>query len=173
MMSAGTRVEFVRYLVVGAVNTVVTYALFVAAMHVMTYLLAYSGAYAAGIAIGYALQSRFVFRVPIQWRTALRFPLAYVVQYVAGAALLWLLVDYLAIARGVAALIVVAATVPLGFALNRLALREGARRGVIRPRRSINPGETPTEDRAASTPTRHIPVAVTSGGSDERDANRR
>lgn len=173
MMPADTRGEFVRYLVVGGANTLVTYALFVAAMRVTSYIVAYSGAYAAGIALGYALQSRFVFRVAIQWRTALRFPLAYVVQYVAGAALLWLLVDRLAIARSIAALIVVAAVVPLGFVLNRVALRQTGRSRVIASRSSINASETPIEDREASTPTRHIHVAATSARSDAHDAIRR
>lgn len=173
MSAADTRGEFVRYVVVGALNTLVAYALFVAAMRVIPYLVAYSGAYATGIALGYALQSRFVFRVPIRWRTALRFPVAYLVQYAAGAALLWLLVDSLGIARTVAALIVVAAVVPLGFVLNRVALRQTEGRRVIGLRGGVNAGETPTEVRAASTRTRHSRVAAPGVGSDEHDAIRR
>jgi putative flippase GtrA len=130
MTSRQTRAELARYVVAGAINTLVTYALLVIAMHWIAYLLAYTVAYAVGIAVGYALQSRFVFRVPMKWRTALHFPLAYMAQYAFGAALLWLFVERAGLSRNLAALIVVAASVPLGFLLNRSVL--GARRFTAR-----------------------------------------
>ena len=114
--------QFLRYLVAGGVNTLATYALMVALMRVLPYLVAYTTAYVAGIGLGYALQSRFVFGVPMAWRTALRFPLAYAGQYAFGALLLWALVDVARLAPDAAALIVVAASVPVGFLLNRRAL---------------------------------------------------
>jgi putative flippase GtrA len=114
--------ELLRYLIAGAGNTVFTYALLVLAMQWIAYLAAYTIAYAVGIVIGYALQSRFVFRVPIAWRTAFRFPLVYVAQYASGAFVLWLLVDVARIRPHLAALVVVVATVPLGFLLSRRVL---------------------------------------------------
>lgn len=117
--------QFLRYLFAGGVNTLATYALLVVLLRVLPYLVAYTTAYILGIALGYALQSRFVFGVPIAWRTALRFPLAYVAQYAFGALLLWLLVDRFGVAPDLAALVVVVAGIPVGFLLNRRAL--GAR----------------------------------------------
>jgi putative flippase GtrA len=116
------RTQFGRYVVCGALNTALTYALLVLAMRVMPYLVAYTVVYVLGVAIGYALQSRFVFRVPMAWRTAVRFPMAYAAQYAFGAALLWLMVDVVHLGPNLAALVVVAASVPLGFLLNRRAL---------------------------------------------------
>jgi len=117
--------QFLRYLFAGGVNTLATYALLVVLLRVLPYLVAYTTAYILGIALGYALQSRFVFGVPIAWRTALRFPLAYVAQYAFGALLLWLLIDRFGVAPDLAALVVVVAGIPVGFLLNRRAL--GAR----------------------------------------------
>jgi len=114
--------QFLRYLVAGGVNTLATYVLLVALMRVLPYLVAYTTAYVLGIGLGYALQSRFVFGVPIAWRTALRFPLAYVAQYGFGALLLWLLVERIAVAPDLAAIVVVVASIPVGFVLNRRAL---------------------------------------------------
>jgi putative flippase GtrA len=114
--------QFLRYLVAGGVNTLATYALLVVLMRVLPYLVAYTTAYVVGIGLGYALQSRFVFGVPIAWRTALRFPLAYVAQYASGALLLWLLVARMTVAPDLAAIVVVAASIPVGFLLNRRAL---------------------------------------------------
>lgn len=123
MISVETpRTQFARYLVAGAANTALTYALLVVAMRFIGYLGAYTIVYAVGIVFGYWLQSRFVFRVPLAWRVALRFPLVYLVQYAVGAGVLWLLVDGAHVDNDVAALIVVIANVPLGFLLSRLLL---------------------------------------------------
>jgi putative flippase GtrA len=121
---ATPRAQFARYLAAGAVNTALTYALLVVAMRWIGYLAAYTIVYAVGIALGYWLQSRFVFRVPLAWRVALRFPLVYIVQYVLGFAVLWLLVDAVHVENDLAALIVVIANVPLGFLLSRLLLAQ-------------------------------------------------
>jgi len=116
------RLQFARYLVAGAVNTAVTYALLVVAMGWIGYLAAYTLVYALGVVFGYWLQSRFVFGVAFRWSAALRFPLVYIVQYLFGAALLWLLAGRLHVDARVAALVVVIANVPLGFLLSRRVL---------------------------------------------------
>jgi len=120
------RAQFARYLVAGAVNTAVTYALLVVAMRWIGYLAAYTVIYALGIAFGYWLQSRFVFHVPLAWRAALRYPLVYLVQYAFGFVLLALLVDTVHVDKDVAALVVVIANVPLGFLLSRRVLLRDA-----------------------------------------------
>ena len=121
---ATPRTQFARYVVAGAANTALTYALLVVAMRYIGYLGAYTIVYAVGIVFGYWLQSRFVFRVPLAWRVALRFPIVYLVQYAVGAGVLWLLVDAAHVDSDVAALIVVIANVPLGFLLSRLLLAQ-------------------------------------------------
>jgi putative flippase GtrA len=120
------RAQFARYLVAGAVNTAVTYALLVVAMRWIGYLAAYTVIYALGIAFGYWLQSRFVFHVPLGWRAALRYPLVYLVQYAFGFVLLALLVDTVHVDKDLAALVVVIANVPLGFLLSRRVLLRDA-----------------------------------------------
>ena len=120
------RAQFARYLVAGAVNTAVTYALLVVAMRWIGYLAAYTVVYALGIAFGYWLQSRFVFHVPLAWRAALRYPLVYLVQYAFGFVLLALLVDTVHVDKDLAALVVVIANVPLGFLLSRRVLLRDA-----------------------------------------------
>lgn len=123
MIPATTRrAQFARYLIAGAVNTALTYALLVVGMRWIGYLAAYTVAYVAGVFLGYALQSRFVFRVAFRWSAALRFPFVYFVQYLSGAVLLWVLAGRLHFDPRIAALVVVVANVPLGFVLSRLVL---------------------------------------------------
>jgi len=112
--------EFVRFLGVGALNTVVTYLLYLGLLAAMPYIAAYSLAYAAGIVLSYYLTARFVFRAPLRWSSAFRFPLVYVAQYLLSAAILAVLVDLLTVDPRMAPLIVIAATVPATFALARV-----------------------------------------------------
>jgi putative flippase GtrA len=114
--------QFTRYVITGGINTAVTYALLVAALHWLHYAVAYTLVYLAGIGLAYWLQSRFVFRVPLAWRKALRFPLVYVAQYLLGLVALALLSRWTDLPPSRSALVVVALTVPAGFVLSRLLL---------------------------------------------------
>jgi putative flippase GtrA len=129
MNETSTRGQFARYIVAGAVNTAITYVLLVSLMRVVEYRLAYSIAYVAGIAIGCWLQCRFVFRVPLDWRNAIRFPVVYAVQYLIGLLLLWVLVASAGMHPEWAALLVVALNVPIGFFMLRFLLQVRARSG--------------------------------------------
>lgn len=127
MNEASTRGQFTRYVVAGAINTAVTYVLLVALMRVVEYRLAYSIAYVAGIATGCWLQCRFVFRVPLDWRNAIRFPAVYAIQYLMGLLLLWVLVAAAGMRREWAALVVIMVNVPVGFLAMRFLLQPRAR----------------------------------------------
>jgi putative flippase GtrA len=118
--------EVLRYLVAGGINTAASYALYFLLLLVVRYVFAYSVAFAAGIALSYWLNARFVFRAPTSWKSALRFPLVYVTQYVAGLATIALLVEGLKAPPALAALVVLVATVPLGFVLTRWCLHRGS-----------------------------------------------
>ena len=126
MNEASTRGQFARYVIAGAVNTAVTYVLLLALMRVIEYRLAYSIAYVAGIAIGCWLQCRLVFRVPLDWRNAIRFPVVYAVQYLIGLLLLWMLVAFAGMRPEWAALVVIIVNVPVGFLALRFLLQTRA-----------------------------------------------
>jgi putative flippase GtrA len=113
---------FARYLVTGGVNTGVTYALYLLLLKVLPYGQAYTLTYVLGIALAYALQVRFVFKVDASWRTFLRFPMVYLVQYLAGWLVLRVLVERGLMPEQYAMLVVIAVTVPLGFVLSRALL---------------------------------------------------
>jgi len=121
--------QFARFLVAGAINTAVGYGVYLLLYAALGYEAAYAAAYAAGIVVAYVLNSRFVFRTPLGVRTALRYPFVYLAQYLFGAALLYVLVSALDLDRRWAALVALAASVPVSFVLNRLALvRRDARK---------------------------------------------
>ncbi len=119
-------VQFTRFLGVGLINTGVGYGVYLTLLHWTSYEVAYAAAYVVGIVFAYVLNSFFVFRSPIGLRTALRYPLVYLAQYLFGAALLYCMVSWFGIDRRWAALIALALSVPVSFLLNRIALTHRA-----------------------------------------------
>lgn len=114
--------QFTRFIGAGLVNTGVGYGVYLVLLIWINYQVAYAAAYVVGIVVAYTLNSLFVFRSPIGLRTALRYPLVYLAQYLFGAALLYGMVRWLGIDRRWAALIALALSVPVSFLLNRVAL---------------------------------------------------
>ena len=117
-----SRLEFIRFLIAGGVNTGLTLLLFDGLRRLIPYLAAYTIAYTAGIGISYLLNAAFVFRQPKSMRTAALFPLVYVAQYLLGMLLMWLLVERAGFGPTVAAIAVVVVSVPVTFVLSRIVL---------------------------------------------------
>ena len=118
--------EFARFLGAGLVNTGVGYGAYLLLLQWIGYELAYAAAYVVGIVVAYVLNSLFVFRSRMGLRTALRYPLVYLAQYLFGAALLYGMVNWLGFDHRWAALIALFLSVPVSFLLNRLVLRRAA-----------------------------------------------
>lgn len=115
--------QFARFLIAGAVNTVASYVIFLVLLRFMPYLVAYTIAYVIGIAISYVLLTSFVFAAPRRMATALRFPLVYIAQYLIGSAVIVLLVEIWNVRASIAAIVAIFATIPLSFLLSRTILR--------------------------------------------------
>ncbi len=115
--------EFPRFVIAGAVNTGVTYVIYLILLLLMPYFWAYSVAYVAGIAIGYGLNSWWVFRTAPGMRTVAVYPLTYALNYLIGVGLLWLLVEIIEISEELAPLIVVGISVPAMYFLTKAAFR--------------------------------------------------
>ena len=109
--------RFARFLVVGVINTAVSYAVYLALLHVVDYRMAYTIGYLAGFVVGYFLQARFVFRTRPAARSAVGYAATYVTIYAASVLLLWLAVDMLHVPKPWAMLVVLCVTVPTTFVL--------------------------------------------------------
>ncbi|OQA34067.1 MAG: GtrA-like protein [Betaproteobacteria bacterium ADurb.Bin341] len=116
--------EFLRFLLVGGLQTALSYGIFLLLHLFLPYAIAYSIAYGCGIIISYFLNVLFVFREKVSLASFLRFPLVYLVQYLLGLALLWLFIDRLGLAPALAMLSVIAITVPVTFLASRFLLKK-------------------------------------------------
>ena len=115
--------EFGRFVLVGATNTILTYLIYLALLDIVGYAVAYTISYACGIAFSYVANSVAVFKAPMTAKSALRFPLVYAFQYLAGLGLMWLQVDVLGVPAWLAPWVATAILVPCSFVLTRLFLR--------------------------------------------------
>ena len=126
--------EILRFLLVGATNTLIAYSLYLVLLLFLPYLFAYSVAYVCGIFVSYYLNARFVFNERLRVSRALQYPLVYVVQYVAGVAVLYLLVELLRLSKVVAPFLVALLMIPIAYHLSRYIIKRQSRRAVSDPR---------------------------------------
>lgn len=107
-----------RFLASGALNTLATYLLYLAALRYFSPQVAYTLVYAIGIVLAYALNRGFVFGSHTGWKSAVATPLIYLVQYglSVGAISLWVSMGFWA---ELAPLPVIALSLPLTYLLSR------------------------------------------------------
>lgn len=120
--------RWVRFLCGGAVNTALSYLLYLGLIQLLPYQFAYFVAYVVGIVLAYWLNARFVFRTPLSWRGLLAYPLVYAIQYLLAALLLELLVRVAGVRPAFGPLLVSVVLLPLTYLMNKVVLRRAARR---------------------------------------------
>lgn len=116
------RGEGMRFLVFGLANTVATYLLYCLLVFVMHPQAAYASVFALGIVLAWLGNSLFVFRRPLERRSAARYPLLYLAQYLLSAGLIHLMTGVLGWGPRMALAVTLFITTPLSFAWNRALL---------------------------------------------------
>lgn len=115
--------EFGRFLVVGCLNTGFAYTLYFILNYWLHYQLAYALAYVAGIFFSYWLNTRWVFKTAMSWRSFFSFPFVYVFQYGLNAVLLHFLVERFEMSEWLSPLLVILFSIPVTFILMRFVFR--------------------------------------------------
>jgi len=125
LLKAALASELVRFIIAGGVNTIASYMVYGLLLFLTHYLIANSAAYVSGILLSYYLHSAFVFHQPLAWRKLLQFPAVYVVQYILGNSLLFVLVEFAGLPPIFAPVVVIMATIPATFVMSRFIIRHG------------------------------------------------
>lgn len=107
--------RFIKFVLVGSLNTGSSYLMYLFFLFFLPYNLAYSVSFVASIIISYFLNTYWVFKHPWRWKKLAQFPLAYIVQYLVGLLLLNLLVDYFGMNEKIAPLLIIIFLVPLSY----------------------------------------------------------
>ena len=120
--------EVFRFLVGGLLNLGISYGGYLLLLHWLHYAAAYTISYVFSILTSYLFSTWFVFRQPLRARTALYYPLVYLVQFLTGYALLRIFVELLQMPAWMAPLLVSTLTIPLTFFMSRSILRSDGTR---------------------------------------------
>ena len=114
--------QFVRFVGVGGINTLVTYILYVMLLQIFSYQVSYTITYVFGIFLSYWLNLKFVFKETGSKKKMLLFPLVYLLQYLLGIIIMYLVIEKLNIPKELAPIVVVIVTIPLTFLLSKIIL---------------------------------------------------
>ncbi len=138
------RHEFLRFLVTGTINTAASWAVYLLFNRFLPYLAAYSVAYCFGMCFTYYMNTRWVFRVPMKWRTFMQFPVIFVIRYCLDLSVLFVLVNTLPVPTGFSPfinnllnpevygpLVTILITMPVGFLMSRFVLKKQAMERVV------------------------------------------
>ena len=121
--------QFRRFLVTGAVNTLLTYGLYQVVLLMAPYWAAFSVSYATGVVFSWRVNSAFSLSVKPEIRQLPPFAAFMVFHYLLGLAFLALLIERAGMHERIAPLLVIAVLVPLSFAGTRWILAGRAKDG--------------------------------------------
>jgi putative flippase GtrA len=114
---------FPRFLIAGAINTCLTYILYLCLLSLMPYIWAYSLTYVVGIGLGYFLNAHWVFKNTPTLGNATIYKLTYVLNYFFSLVALRFLVELIHVPKEIAPLLVTAISVPVMFIITRAIFR--------------------------------------------------
>lgn len=126
MKSINIKNEAIRFILAGGANTAITYLVYLALLNVFGYLISFTFSFATGVVFAFIAYSKFVFYQSYNWKRLPQYSLLYVMQYVMGLALLFILVSKLGLDERIAPIINVIVLTPITFLLNKWFLVRGA-----------------------------------------------
>lgn len=109
----------IRFLMAGGLNTVITYLIYLIALHPLGYAYAYTLSYVSGLLLAYTLNRKFVFRSHRGWVSFWLMPAVYLAQYALGLGIVWLWVEQLGWRPEPAPLIAIACSLPITFVMSK------------------------------------------------------
>ena len=112
--------KFIRFLIVGCVNTLVSYLIFSALIHIVNYDVAYACSYAFGILVSYVFNGKWTFSKSIDFKGMLIYPLVYIVQFSTGWAVLKYGIEMLNFTENQAYILSIIISIPIGFLTSKL-----------------------------------------------------
>ena len=116
--------QFIRFVGVGGINTIVTYLLYLALLPFLAYGVAYSVVYIFGIGFAYWLNLKYVFQEKSTHKKIMFYPFVYLAQYLIGIIILFIAINIYNIPEEVAPILVVIISMPLTFILTKIILTE-------------------------------------------------
>jgi putative flippase GtrA len=115
--------EFSKFIVVGIINTAITYIVYIALLGLLGYNNSYLISYILGILISYALNTKFVFNTNYSVIKLIKFPLVYIAQYLINAMVLRVVIERDITNELFAPILVLILSIPVTFLLSKTILK--------------------------------------------------
>ncbi|MFC5591829.1 GtrA family protein [Sporosarcina soli] len=117
--------EFIRFVLVGGVNTVVYYTVYSLCLHIIEwhYFTAHMLGFAISLVGSFFLNTLFTYKVKPTMTKFLKFPLTQLVNIATSAVLLFLFVSYFQMNSSIAPIVAVIFTIPITFLVTGKVLK--------------------------------------------------
>lgn len=121
-----THVEILKFIIVGGINTLnyyIVYLLLLKLLHI-EYMISHITGFIVAFVISYYLNCYFVYRVKPTWRKFISFPITQIVNVGLQTVLLYVFVSWLNLPAEIAPFAGLIITIPITFVLSKWILKE-------------------------------------------------
>ncbi|HDD6977077.1 TPA: flippase GtxA [Staphylococcus aureus] len=121
-----THAEILKFIIVGGINTLnyyVVYLLLLKLLHI-EYMISHITGFLVAFVISYYLNCYFVYRVKPTWRKFISFPITQIVNVSLQTVLLYVFVSWLNLPAEIAPFAVLIITIPITFILSKWILKD-------------------------------------------------
>lgn len=121
-----THIEIIKFIIVGGINTVDYYIvyLFLLKLIGLNYLISHLTGFIVSFIISYYLNCYFVYRVTPTWKKFIQFPITQVINMGMQTLLLYVFVQLLHVSSVIAPFAGLIITIPITFILSKYILRD-------------------------------------------------
>lgn len=123
-MPNNTKQQGIRFLIGGASNTLLAYAIYLLLLYITPYATAYTLSYVIGIISGFAINTYFVFHSKWNWRKFFSFPLIHIFNYIASMGIVVASTEILGIPKQISPIIATATMLPINFILTKALISD-------------------------------------------------
>lgn len=112
--------EFLRFAMVGTINTISSAVFSLLYRMVMPYRPAFVSGYATSLIVSYLLNTYFTFHQKPSWRTALKFPFSYLPNFLVQYLCIFILVEQVGLGEKLAYFVAAVLAFPITFLVMKL-----------------------------------------------------
>ena len=108
-----------RYIILGVINTILTYFIYLIFLFLLPYVWAYSITYLFGLINTYFLSSYWVFKKKIAIESGMNFLIYCIFNYFINIIALWIFIDLIGFSEKIAPLITIALLTPIFYIISK------------------------------------------------------
>ncbi|GEQ05855.1 GtrA family protein [Staphylococcus gallinarum] len=123
-----THLEIIKFIIVGGINTVDYYIVYLFLLKILglNYLISHLTGFIVSFIISYYLNCYFVYKVTPTWKKFIQFPITQVINMGMQTLLLYIFVQWFQVSSVIAPFVGLIITIPITFILSKYILRDEA-----------------------------------------------